>query len=90
MLAEKVFVMNVPIIRDQFPKGVGGPRRQFVFVEIVMVPFLPKHLSLVEEAFQLQLKPPPPLHLNLKKTALTQDDMEKKLFRYRPLCLVLF
>lgn len=90
MLAEKVFVMNVPIIRDQFPKGVGGPRRQFVFVEIVMVPFLPKHLSLVEEAFQLQLKPPPPLHLNPKKTALTQDDMEKKLFRYRPPCLVLF
>ena len=90
MLAEKVFVMNVPIIRDPFPKGVGGPRRQFVFVEIVMVPFLPKHLSLVEEAFQFQLKPPPPLHLNQKKTALTQDDMEKKLFRYRPLCLVLF
>ena len=90
MLAEKVFVMNVPIIRDLFPKGVGGLRRQFVFVEIVMVPFLPKHLSLVEEAFQLLLKPPPPLHLNRKKTALTQDDMEKKLFRYRPLCLVLF
>lgn len=90
MLAEKVFVMNVPIIRDPFPKGVGDPRRQFVFVEIVMVPFLPKHLSLVEEAFQLQLKPPLPLHLNQKKTALTQDDMEKKLFRYRPLCLVLF
>ena len=78
MLAEKVFVMNVPIIRDQFPKGVGGPRRQFVFVEIVMVPFLPKHLSLVEEAFQLQLKPPPPLHLNPQKPASTQAALANK------------
>jgi hypothetical protein len=82
--------MNVPIIRDPFPKGVGGPRKQFVFVEIVMVPFLPRHLSLVEGVFQLQLKPPLPLHLNRKKIALTQDDMGKKLFQYRPLCLVLF